>query len=652
MKKITNLVLFTLASGAMMAQSLPKLEPTPMKGDHGVSRHVNQTTASKQAGTTYWSEDFGSGIPAGWTNQVLDATGNVNTAAGAEWEYRGPSTTPDVSEGSRGGYASAGDPIVSTTAANGFVIFDSDFLDTDGTAGAFGTGVAPTPHTGVLTTDTIDLTAAAGNQIELLFTSYARKFTADFEITFSADGGLTWTDTVNVYENLGVNSSTANDSRVRYKLPASLAGSQYAMIRFLMGGSDAFYFWMMDDLSIEDLPSHIVNWTVYNGAPAHDWISNGDGGEPKYGITTLKQVRPVGFDSNVHNYGAAAQTNCKLEVEVWNGTTLLTTLSSNTVATLATGDTLTYNDLVTSTDFTASAEGTHTIVYKFSSDSINGVNYPYVTDTFTYYVTDSLMSQDFNVFSNSIGTDMSGIQAVASKFQLENDERLFSVDLRLSTVSQAGGFIEIEVYDTAGFDYSAATPGTNLAYGSYTLTSGDPGTTINIPVADANNGIPYLTTGAYFIVARMSNANGEVRIANDATFPQTGDNSLMYIGGAQWYSGFNNSTTLESPHIRAIFCPAASAAMCMQVGIEEETALTGVSAYPNPTNGFVNVSFAEQGSYDMSIINMVGQTVISNSVKATAGSVERVDLTSLTPGVYFLNIKSGEKVGTYKLTVQ
>lgn len=648
MKKITNLVLFTFAGTALMAQTATELPATKFKADKG-QRSWNQQAATKTSAVTYWSEDFAAGVPAGWTNECLDAIGNVNTTPGADWNYRGPSTSPANDTGSLGGYSSF-DPIASPTAANGFVIFDSDFLDNAGIAGNFGNGIAPTPHTGVLTTDTIDLSAATG-ALQLSFSSYARKFTADFYVIFSADGGTTWTDTVDVYANLGINNATTTDAVETFVMPASMSGASNAMIRFVMTGPDGYYFWMLDDIAIVDLPAHAVDWTPWQGAPAHDIIYNAAGGSPKYGRMTLKQSRSIEFDSNVLNKGASDQTNCRLDVEIWTGGSIVTTLASPTVATLASGDTLTFVDLVTPS-WTPTAEGNYTFVYKFVSDSINGVDYPYLTDTFAFLVSDSVMSLDFGTFSNSIGTDMSDIQAIGSQFDFLNDERLFSVDLRLSTISQAGGFIEIEVYDTAGFDFSAATPGTNLAYGSYTLGSADPGTVINIPVQDANQNIPYLAAGSYVIVARMSNANGEVRIANDGTFNQPGVASIMYISGAQWYTGFQNSTTLESPWIHAITCPAADAAACMSVSIEEETDLTGVAAYPNPTNDFINISMEEAGSYELNVINMVGQTVISNEVEVVANGVERLDLSTLTPGVYFLNIVNGERVGTFKLTVQ
>ena len=44
-----------------------------------------------------------------------------------------------------------------TTATNGFIIFDSDYYDNNGVAGAFGTGIYPAPHNGELMTDMVDM---------------------------------------------------------------------------------------------------------------------------------------------------------------------------------------------------------------------------------------------------------------------------------------------------------------------------------------------------------------------------------------------------------------------------------------------------------------------------------------------------------------
>ena len=71
-----------------------------------------------------WFEDFANGIPSDWTS--------TETSGIASWEYRGPNTTPGVDVGSRGSCVApgtVGQPIVSPSAANGFVIFDSNWWD-------------------------------------------------------------------------------------------------------------------------------------------------------------------------------------------------------------------------------------------------------------------------------------------------------------------------------------------------------------------------------------------------------------------------------------------------------------------------------------------------------------------------------------------
>ena len=104
---------------------------------------------SAAAPAPIWSEDFANGIPSTWTNST------------APWVYRGPLTSPNTSVGSQGAYASNGTPILSPTVANGFIIFDSDYYDNNGTPGAFGQGMYPAPHNGELMTDPIDMSASS-----------------------------------------------------------------------------------------------------------------------------------------------------------------------------------------------------------------------------------------------------------------------------------------------------------------------------------------------------------------------------------------------------------------------------------------------------------------------------------------------------------
>ena len=106
-----------------------------------------------------WTEDFAEGIPATWTNTNYDSGLNLTDAM---WEYRGVSSTPDNTLGSIGNCIDpgtiGGDPILSPSADNGFLIFDSNYWDaTEGDCGVFGTGISAAPHNASLTTASFDL---------------------------------------------------------------------------------------------------------------------------------------------------------------------------------------------------------------------------------------------------------------------------------------------------------------------------------------------------------------------------------------------------------------------------------------------------------------------------------------------------------------
>ena len=124
-----------------------------------------------------WSEDFTNGIPSTWTNSA------------APWVYRGPNTIPNNLVGSQGAYAQNQTPISSSTASNGYLIFDSDYYDNWGVAGAFGSGPYPTPHNGELMTNTIDMSGYT--DLTLRFHSYFRTFVGQAFIDFYVGGVFT-----------------------------------------------------------------------------------------------------------------------------------------------------------------------------------------------------------------------------------------------------------------------------------------------------------------------------------------------------------------------------------------------------------------------------------------------------------------------------
>ncbi len=668
MKKIT-FSLLGLAVGLITNAQSPQNElPAQLKKHDGTPSRTHTAPAEPGSEMVIWSEDFASGIPATWTNTGFD--GNQQPLAAAVWEYRGPSTTPNASVGSRGAFAAANDPILSPSTSNGFVIFDSDFLDNAGNATNPGGGTAPAPHIGTLTTNEINLSSNADVMLEI--SSYTRVFFANMQIALSSDGGTTWTDTILVHSDgmLGVNGNNDNGEILRYNVSNAIGGSSNARLRFIFDGrpgnanGNAYYFWCLDDIKISELPSHSLEFVESaDGAPEQDIIYGGTSGEGKFGIMTLKQARPISFDANILNFGSSAQSNVKLEVTVLDDNdNIVQQLSSPLVSTLGRDSVVDYTVINTSS-WTPSTIGTYRLVYAAMSDSVNGAVATIPRDTFTIFVTDSLMSLDFNRFDNRFGTDDIGDDgsAIASRFDIVQDERLFGVDIWLSATTVAGGVIEVTVFDSTGFDFQNGFPAQPLAYAQHTVTAQDVASrNINVRLRTVDGHPIYLdatNTGAYYIVVTLfSNAGANpVNLRNSQTFPQPSQSSIMYytISNPRWYTGFTGSLDLNAPHIRAIMCPASNAAACMEVSIDEVDNQNSIRVYPNPASEYVNIDLGEiNGEVNLSLVDIQGRVIYNQSEKVASGSELPVSVAELKPGMYVLNIAHRDRMSSFKLTVQ
>ena len=674
MKKTTSLIVMSLVGGMAMAQSNNnKLEPTftkaELSSDVKKSAPAGYISSEDRSEAIIWSEDFASGIPAGWVNQGYD--GSLSPLANAVWEYRGPSTTPSNGTGSRGAFANANDPIVSPTASNGFVIFDSDYLDNGGISTNMGNGPAPAPHVGTLTTGVINLTGHP--DVELVLTQYARVFYANFQIAFSTNGGTTWSDTVTVQDNvsLGVNQATPNNDLVELNVSSIVGNQSNVKMRFIFDGrpgnanGNAYYFWMIDDIILRDLPSHKFKFVAGpGGAPAHDIIYNGDGLSGRYGVMALKQNRTISFDSNFLNYGSATQTNAKLEVDIIdnNSGNLLTTLSSSTASSVASGSIVDYTVAFTPNWTPPNSVTSYDIVYRAVSDSISATNGEMPTDTFTIYVTDSLHSLDFNIFSNRFGTANIGADnsEIGVRHDLVQDERAFGAWVRLSAATVPGGLIEFELYDTTGFDYVAGFPTNALVSVQHTITSADSlRGFVRVDFTD-NNGNPlYLDKDSYYLTMRMfSNAGANnIAVANDQTFAQASAAAIMYYTLAspnRWYTGFSNSLTLNAPWMRLIVCPASNAAACMALSVEEVAAEMEIVVGQDVANNTVVINFNQVlgGNYDILMTDIKGSVMVDRTVVASNGHQEVIDASELPVGVYLLTVKGEQGLNTYKVMVQ
>ena len=73
-----------------------------------------------------------------------------------------------------------------------------------------------------------------------------------------------------------------------------------------------------------------------------------------------------------------------------------------------------------------------------------------------------------------------------------------------------------------------------------------------------------------------------------------------------------------------------------------------IIAYPNPTEGIINVgvSFNKESDLTISVFNNVGQMVYSNNLYNVSTTMQAIDLSNLSSGMYLIKIKSDYGIDT------
>ncbi|MBK9272065.1 MAG: T9SS type A sorting domain-containing protein [Saprospiraceae bacterium] len=249
------------------------------------------------AQTVLWGgpNDPNSSFSAGlgnWTTRGLSSSIS-DSASNAIWSYT-------ASGNSRGAYSDLAGRINSPTFANGAIIFDSDFLDNGGVEGNEGKGVAPSPHSGSLTSPLID--CSSFTSVAVSFYQYYQNFLSECFLEVSVDSGSTWTR-IRINQDILPGNGTARNNHQVIDITTHAAGKSGVQLRFIFEGD--YYFWIIDDVSLVSLPDLDV-------ALVQAFYSPSAYSQPRSQICqdTFR------FSSTVSNLGGLAQNEVVLKVEV------------------------------------------------------------------------------------------------------------------------------------------------------------------------------------------------------------------------------------------------------------------------------------------------------------------------------------------------
>ncbi len=708
--------IFTLASAALLwtgvsAQQQEVQQISNSKHKLAPPTKIHQTKAQgggspsiAAPGDTLFYESFANGLAGDGANGTWTLNGIPNQAL---WEYRGTASNPDVTVGSRGAFAGTqqnplGDPIASPTATNGFMIFDSDFLDNAGNATNPGGGVAPAPHIGYLVSPTVDFTAVS-SAVMTVHSSF-RRFFGEGNVEVSIDGGSSWIDTIQLYnaDNLEVNESTSDDDIRTFYLPGAIAGEANVKFRFTFDGNpgnlngNGYYYWMVDDITISESPYNDLR--LENGYFSTAPINNNEKyfNEVPVQHAALDTLR---FSGGVTNYGSAPQGNTVFTATI-DGPTSGSITSTPATVNPGSTDTLVANSFI----IPNGGVGDYAITYSVSSDSTDAIPSDNLDST-TYHVTENLYSFYPRGLDATFSNWWNEPYRVVVGFPIYTADTAVAIGIEWGLGTKPGHVVSFQIYDDidnpnvigerafyaltdedldgeikyynlpitplpnaqfyfVGIESFQASPDTTSVStnGSFNVSDDIENGSFNtfVSVNGGNFGATRLHPKFHLLTYNSSlcsnNANIVATVDDDQEVGTVQLDSIQNMEGPFFYNwtgpnGFTSdladitvttqgSYSLAVQDINGCSYTQSFTVAGQVTSVEENELEKAVSVYPNPSTDFINVSFesVNSGVYHLSLKNIMGQVVSQSTLNISGNHLQVIDASEVTPGIYFVEI--------------
>ena len=606
----------------------------PVRSPYAQVGH-SHTPASAYSGdrSVLFQDDFAT--DANWTLTV-DPSGfqGVTWQIGVGLESTGPYGTP---------------AIASTTAANGYAMLCSDCGNNTG---------SDYEKASMTTAQPIDMSGAA--DVFLEFQTQYRRFTNEQTYISVSTDGVTWpeppsdTATIDLPDGLypvwkdgelETSVSPGNPTIRRFNLSCVAAGQAQVWVRFYWYGIYG-YAWYVDDVVIRTMePVDVALLSCYLSHP-------GTGDE--YSRIPQNQVgNTLHVGGQVYNLGAEDLTGVSIAVDIVDGggTNVLSyTTSTTDVPVVACSLNNIFVDEAAAIGALTPGQYTATYVVSAAPGTVDGdlTNNTIqrifeITPSTGVYSLDGIgvhpadQTGTTSLGTNSFTDNPSGIYCMTNYHVIE-PATVYGLWVGLSSTTTPDGIIVASLHDSTDVLRPNADVSVPFVESSdYFITQAD----IDAGFAIVPFQEPYqITPGTlYYAATKLISANTDiiVRVVDDVTIPEPAWSSLIWLpvdGNSQFTYSNGNAFA-----IRLLLDP--------NIGMEEREELTGVSLFPNPTTGLVNLNFTVPGSYKVEIINALGEVVATHRLNGNSS----VDMGSLARGVYSVRISNSSKSTVQRVSV-
>lgn len=201
----------------------------------------------------------------------------------------------------------------------------------------------------------------------------------------------------------------------------------------------------------------------------------------------------------------------------------------------------------------------------------------------------------------------------------------FSADAQITTTIPGTGFVYGATYQVTVSVASGATKH------GFQLTTEDASNT-KVGTYTAGTGNQIVNAGTH--MTHTGAGNTQNTWVFDWTAPAFAEGGEVTFYAAVNATNANGSTSGDE------VVTASRSFSHSSIGINEIENIS-LSIYPNPTSDFISIDFDSnlQENMSVTIINAIGQTVL------TTKTTDRIDIQNLESGVYFLQLKTTNRIG-------